>query len=70
MAMSATRDGRKRSRDQNRKHCAGLLDVPNQRTCFRYEQLLSDENAKITDWLIRLTANHKTWVFVFCICVR
>jgi len=32
-------------------------------TCYRYERLLSDENAKIADWLVRLTANRKTWGF-------
>jgi putative transposase len=29
-------------------------------TCYRYERLLSDENAEIADWLVRLTANRKT----------
>ena len=29
-------------------------------TCYRYERLLSDENAEIADWLERLTANRKT----------
>ena len=32
-------------------------------TCYRYERLLSDENAEIADWLERMTANRKTWGF-------
>ena len=34
--------------------------------CYRYERLLSDENAEIADWLVRLTANRKTWGFGLC----
>ena len=29
-------------------------------TCYRYERKFDDENAEITDWLVRLTANRKT----------
>ena len=35
-------------------------------TCYRYQALLSDENAEIADWLIRLTHNHKDWGFGLC----
>lgn len=35
-------------------------------TCYRYQPLLSDENAKIADWLIRLTHNNKNWGFGLC----
>ena len=35
-------------------------------TCYRYERLLSNENAEIADWLERLTANRKTWGFGLC----
>jgi putative transposase len=28
-------------------------------TCYRYQPRLSDENAEIADWLIRLTHNWK-----------
>ncbi|MDO7722731.1 MAG: IS3 family transposase, partial [Loktanella sp.] len=35
-------------------------------TCYRYERLLSDGNAEIADWLVRLTANRKTWGFGLC----
>lgn len=32
-------------------------------TCYRYERKFDDENAEITDWLVRLTTNRKTWGF-------
>lgn len=32
-------------------------------TCYRYQPILSDENAEIADWLIRLTHNQKDWGF-------
>ncbi len=35
-------------------------------TCFRYEAKLSDENAEIADWLIRLTHNQRNWGFGLC----
>lgn len=35
-------------------------------TCYRYERKLSDENAEIADWLVRLTANRRTWGFGLC----
>ena len=35
-------------------------------TCYRYRPILSDENAEIADWLIRLTHNHKDWGFGLC----
>lgn len=35
-------------------------------TCYRYQPLLSDENAEIADWLIRLTHNQKNWGFGLC----
>jgi putative transposase len=28
-------------------------------TCYRYQRLLSSENAEIADWLIRLTHNQR-----------
>ena len=34
--------------------------------CYRYEPKLSDENAEIADWLIRLTHNQKNWGFGLC----
>jgi len=35
-------------------------------TCYRYERKLSDENAEIADWLVRLTSNRRTWGFGLC----
>ena len=35
-------------------------------TCFRYERKLVDENALIADWLVRLTANRRSWGFGLC----
>ena len=35
-------------------------------TCYRYQPKLSDENAEIADWLIRLTHNQKDWGFGLC----
>jgi putative transposase len=35
-------------------------------TCFRYKPKLSDENAVIADWLIRLTQANRTWGFGMC----
>ena len=35
-------------------------------TCYRYEPKLSDENAEIADWLIRLTHNQRNWGFGLC----
>lgn len=35
-------------------------------TCYRYEAILSDENAEIAEWLLRLTECHKRWGFGLC----
>ena len=35
-------------------------------TCCRYERKLSDENAEIADWLVRLTSNRRLWGFGLC----
>lgn len=35
-------------------------------TCYRYQARLSDENAEVADWLIRLTHNQKNWGFGLC----
>jgi len=34
--------------------------------CCRYEAKLSDENAKIADWLLRLTRWQRNWGFGLC----
>ena len=35
-------------------------------TCYRYQAKLSDDNALIADWLIRLTHHQKNWGFGLC----
>lgn len=35
-------------------------------TCYRYAPVLSDENAQIADWLVRLTTCHRRWGFGLC----
>jgi putative transposase len=35
-------------------------------SCYRYIAKLSDENAEIADWLIRLTHNWRNWGFGLC----
>ena len=35
-------------------------------TCYRYEAKLSDENAQIADWLLRLSTTYKRWGFGLC----
>lgn len=39
--------------------------------CYRYQPVLTDENQEIADWLLRLTANQRSWGFELCfrICV-
>jgi len=34
--------------------------------CYRYRARLSDENAEIADWLIRLTGAQRNWGFGLC----
>lgn len=35
-------------------------------TCYRYQAKLSDENAEIAEWLIRLTTDDTDWGFGRC----
>lgn len=35
-------------------------------TCYRYQAKLSDENAQVADWLLRLTTTHRSWGFGMC----
>lgn len=35
-------------------------------TCYRYQAKLSDANAEVADWLIRLTSNQRNWGFGLC----
>ena len=35
-------------------------------TCYRYQAKLSDDNALIADWLLRLTTANRRWGFGLC----
>ena len=35
-------------------------------TCYRYQTKLSDDNAEIADWLLRLTQSQRNWGFGLC----
>ncbi len=35
-------------------------------TCYRYQAKLSDDNARIADWLLRLTYANRRWGFGLC----
>src|SRR5450830_1021748 len=35
-------------------------------TCYHYKAKLSEENVRVADWLIRLTANQRNWGFGLC----
>jgi len=35
-------------------------------TCYRYKAKLSEENERVANWLIRLTANQRNWGFGLC----
>jgi len=35
-------------------------------TCYRYQAKLGGDNARIADWLVRLTHNHRDWGFGLC----
>ncbi|SIO07451.1 putative transposase [Sulfurivirga caldicuralii] len=46
-----------------RQACKALFISPN---CYRYQPRLSDDNALIADWLVRLTATYRNWGFGLC----
>ncbi len=48
------------------EHPPGLCGLSISETCYRYQPKLSDENAEIADWLVRLTHNQKDWGFGLC----
>ena len=35
-------------------------------SCYRYKAKLSDENAQVAQWLLKLTDTHKRWGFKLC----
>ncbi|VTN37712.1 Uncharacterised protein [Klebsiella pneumoniae] len=34
--------------------------------CYRYRRLLSQENQRIADWLVRITDSQRNWGFGLC----
>jgi len=53
--------------------CEGRLNIRSaceaftiSETCYRYRAKLSDENALIADWLLRLTRRQRNWGFQLC----
>lgn len=72
-------DGKKVMRPSSRRERAGAAverpEVSIRLACeafrvsetgYRYQPKLSDENAEIADWLIRLTHNQRNWGFGLC----
>ncbi|KKY03145.1 transposase, partial [Xanthomonas phaseoli pv. phaseoli] len=59
MAQSAVTSGR-----TNIRHACQAFAVS--QTCFRYQAKASEQNARIADWLIRLTTAHRDWGFGLC----
>ena len=59
MARSAVNGGR-----TNIWHACRTFEVSE--TCFRYQAKASEENARIADWLVRLTTSYRDWGFGLC----
>jgi putative transposase len=59
MARSAV-EGRR----TNIRHACRTFEVSE--TCFRYQAKASEENARIADWLVRLTTTYRDWGFGLC----
>jgi putative transposase len=65
-AISPARDGQTGSRRQGAEHPPSQPAFGISETCYRYQPKLSDENAEIADWLVRLTYNQRNWGFGLC----
>ena len=59
MARTAVEGGR-----TNIQHACRTFEVS--QTCYRYQAKASDENARIADWLVRLTTTYRDWGFGLC----
>ncbi len=59
MARWAVEGGR-----TNIRHACQAFQVSE--TCYRYQAKASEENARIADWLIRLTTAYRDWGFGLC----
>lgn len=46
------------------RHACRTFDISE--TCFRYQAKGSEENARIADWLVRLTTAYRDWGFGLC----
>ena len=46
------------------RHACQTFEVSE--TCFRYQAKASEENARIADWLVRLTTAYRYWGFGLC----
>lgn len=46
------------------KRACGLFSISE--TCYRYHATLSGDNARISDWLLRLAYANRTWGFGLC----
>ena len=59
MARAAVEGGRTSIR-----HVCQTFEVS--QTCYRYQAQASEENARIADWLVRLTTSYRDWGFGLC----
>src|SRR3546814_8936012 len=59
MARTAVEGGRTSIR-----HACQTFEVSE--TCYRYQAKASEENARIADWLERLTTAYRDWGFGLC----
>src|SRR3546814_9981794 len=59
MARTAVEGGRTCIR-----HACQTFEVSE--TCYRYQAKASEENARIADWLVRLTTTYRDWGFGLC----
>ena len=46
------------------RHACHAFEVS--QTCYRYQAKASEDNAKIADWLVRLTTTYRDWGFGLC----
>jgi putative transposase len=65
-AISSQRDGSEGIVYVWDEYSLGVFGPCISETCYRFQPLLSDENAEIANWLIRLTHNQKDWGFGLC----
>lgn len=59
MARTAVEGGRTSIR-----HACQTFEVSE--TCYRYQAKACEENARIADWLVRLTTTYRDWGFGLC----